>query len=259
MPVDGRGRNMAVDHKVAFVTGANRGIGLATAEELGELGITVILGARDYGKGLVAAQNLRDVGIDAHAIECDVTNSEHHRRVFRFLEEHFGKLDILVNNAAVQLDPASPDQQHPNTTSSTPIELLRKTIETNFFSVVGLTQTLLPLIHKSSSGRIVNVTSLLGSLTLLADPESPVAPYRYFAYGTSKTALNAFTLYLADELRGSNIKVNAAEPGWVKTEMGGSLAELDARDGAKTSAWLATVTDDGPTGGYFHLKNTIPW
>ena len=137
--------------------------------------------------------------------------------------------------------------------------VLRETFDTNFFAVVALTQTLLPLIRKATAGRIVNLSSLHGSLTLHSDPKSPIYDTKAFAYGASKTALNAFTVHLAAELRDTRIKVNSAAPGWVKTEMGGDGAPLELSQGGKTSVQLATLPDDGPTGGYFHLGEALPW
>jgi NAD(P)-dependent dehydrogenase (short-subunit alcohol dehydrogenase family) len=139
------------------------------------------------------------------------------------------------------------------------MDLLHKVFETNFFSVVALTQTLLPLIRKSPAGRIVNLSSILGSLTLQANPDSPIYHAKSFAYDASKTALNAFTIHLAYELRDTNIKVNSAHPGWVKTDMGGEQAPMELSEGGKTSAALALLKDDGPTGGYFHLGDPLPW
>jgi NAD(P)-dependent dehydrogenase (short-subunit alcohol dehydrogenase family) len=139
------------------------------------------------------------------------------------------------------------------------MDLLRQTFETNFFAVVALTQTLLPLIRKSPAGRIVNLSSVLGSLTLHAEPSSGIYASKAFAYDASKTALNAFTVHLAQELRNTKIKVNSAHPGWVKTDMGGADAPLDVVTGAQTSIQLATLPDDGPTGGYFHMGQTLPW
>ena len=136
-----------------------------------------------------------------------------------------------------------------------PMALLRKVFETNFFAQVALTEALLPLIRKSPAGRIVNLSSILGSLTLHADPKSPIYHAKSFAYDASKTALNAFTVHLAYELRDTKIKVNSAHPGWVKTDMGGPEAPMELSEGGKTSAALATLPDDGPTGGYFHLGN----
>src|SRR5262249_13956309 len=146
-----------------------------------------------------------------------------------------------------------------NTTSTVTPDVLRRTFETNFFAVVALTQALLPLIRKAPAGRIVNLSSVLGSLTLHADPSSDIYAMKAFAYDASKTALNAFTVHLAQELRGTAIKVNSAHPGWVKTDMGGSAAPLEVSEGGKTSVQLASLPDDGPTGGYFHLRQPLPW
>jgi NAD(P)-dependent dehydrogenase (short-subunit alcohol dehydrogenase family) len=177
-----------------------------------------------------------------------------------FLDATFGKLDILVNNAGVLLDEADLEGSTGfNTTSTVTLEILRKTFDTNFFAVVALTQTLLPLIRKSSAGRIVNLSSILASLTLHADPKSPIYNMKGFAYDASKTALNAFTVHLAQELHNTPIKVNSAHPGWVKTEMGGSAAPMEVSEGGKTSVQLATLPDDGPTGGFFHLGEPLPW
>jgi NAD(P)-dependent dehydrogenase (short-subunit alcohol dehydrogenase family) len=139
------------------------------------------------------------------------------------------------------------------------MKILRETFETNFFGTVALTQRLLPLIRKSTAGRIVNVSSIMGSLTLHSDPTSSIYPHKVFAYDSSKTALNAFTVHLAHELRDTPIKVNSAHPGWVKTDLGGAGADLDVSEGGKTSAWLATLPANGPTGGYFHLGQPLPW
>ncbi|MGC1171211.1 MAG: SDR family NAD(P)-dependent oxidoreductase, partial [Candidatus Acidiferrales bacterium] len=144
-------------------------------------------------------------------------------------------------------------------TSQLSPEKLRQTFETNFFQPIALTQTLLPQIRKSPAGRIVNLSSLLGSLTLHSDPESRIYDRKAFAYDSSKTAINAFTVHLAQELRETPIKVNSAHPGWVKTAMGGPMAPMELSEGGKTSAQLATLGEDGPTGGFFHLGEVVPW
>ncbi|HEX4589103.1 MAG TPA: SDR family NAD(P)-dependent oxidoreductase, partial [Gemmataceae bacterium] len=193
-------------------------------------------------------------------IRFDVTRPEDHLAAARHFGDRHGKLDILVNNAGIWLEKV--DLSAPggfNTTSTVTPEILRETFETNFFAVVELTRTLLPLIRKSSAGRIVNLSSILGSQTLHADPKSPVYSGKPFAYDASKAALNAFTIHLAHELRETKIKVNSVHPGWVKTEMGGSAAPMEVADGAKTSVQMATLPDDGPTGGYFHLGKPMPW
>ena len=252
---------MATQDKVAFITGANKGIGLETARGLGRSGIAVVIGSRDEANGREAADMLRAEGVEkVEAVRFDVTRPEDHREVARHLEERYGKLDILVNNAGVMLDEADMEGQGGfNTTSTATPEVLRRTFETNFFAAVALTQTLLPLIRKSPAGRIVNLSSILGSLTLHSDPESPIYGMKGFAYDASKTALNAFTVHLAHELRDTPIKVNSAHPGWVKTDMGGSAAPMEVSEGGKTSVQLATLPDDGPTGGFFHLGEPLPW
>lgn len=240
--------------KVALISGANKGIGLETARQLGQLGITVLLGSRDTAKGEAAAAELRGKGLDARAVKLDVDSPGDFIAVAAMIEKEFGRLDILVNNAGIMIDSRSA-----NETSKTSAEVLRKTFDTNFFAVVGLTQALLPLLQKSDAGRIVNLSSILGSNTLHATPGSPVYNAKTFAYDASKAALNSFTIHLAHELRNSKIKVNSAHPGWVKTEMGGEGAMLEIEDGAKTSVELATLSEDGPNGGYFHLGKALPW
>jgi NAD(P)-dependent dehydrogenase (short-subunit alcohol dehydrogenase family) len=164
----------------------------------------------------------------------------------------------LVNNAGVELEGTDFGTSF-NTTSTVALEILRRTFETNFFSVVALTQALLPLIRKAPAGRIVNVSSVLGSLTLHSDHSSGIYDKKAFAYDASKTAINAFTVHLAQELLGTKIKVNSAHPGWVQTELGGTAAPLNLSEGGKTSVQLATLPDDGPSGGYFHLGEPLPW
>ena len=240
--------------KVALITGANRGIGMETARQLGALGITVLVGARELKKGEAIAAELKREGIDARAIKLDVVDAGDRKAAAEAIERDFGRLDILVNNAAINLDQGASLE-----TSTTPAKILRDTFDTNFFAVVELTQTLLPLIRKSNAGRIVNVSSGQGSLTLLAPKGSPIYATKTFSYDASKSALNSFTLHLAHELQGTHIKVNSIHPGWVRTDMGGPRAPLGLVDGAKTSVRLATLPDDGPTGGYFHMGETLPW
>jgi NAD(P)-dependent dehydrogenase (short-subunit alcohol dehydrogenase family) len=240
--------------KVALITGANKGIGLETARQLGKLGVTVLVGARDLARGEQAVEVLRGAGIDARAVKLDVASEADRAAVAKLIEKDYGRLDILINNAAVMLD-----RRMKNATSTTSAKDLRDTFDTNFFAVVALTQELLPLLRKSEAGRIVNLTSILGSLTLHATKGSPIYDAKTFAYDASKTAINAFTIHLAHELQDTKIKVNSAHPGWVKTEMGGDGAMMEIVDGAKTSVKLATLPEDGPTGGYFHMDETLPW
>ena len=242
-------------NKVAFITGANRGIGFETARRLGELGITVVVGARDVAKGQAAVKQLETFGVKAEHIIYDANKSDSAAAAYAYLEKNFGKLDILVNNAGMA------DEQlfGKENASSVSADVLKQTFQTNFFDVIALTQTLLPLIKKATAGSIVNLSSILGSLTLHSMPKSPIDPAKAFAYNASKTALNAYTVHLAHELRDTPIKVNSAHPGWVKTELGGSSAPMEIADSYKTSVYLATLDENGPNGGFFHETSPLPW
>jgi NAD(P)-dependent dehydrogenase (short-subunit alcohol dehydrogenase family) len=246
---------MAAEKKVAFITGGNRGIGLETARQLGKQGVKVVIGSRDLEKGKAAAEKLRADGADVEAIRFDITKRADYQEAYNYFDKNFGRLDILINNAGISKETVG----GPNNASSASRELLRETFDTNFFGTVELTQTLLPLIRKAPEGRIVNLSSSLGSLTLHSDPKSPIYPAKVLAYNASKTALNAFTVHLAHELRDTKIKVNSAHPGWVKTEMGTDAAPMEIPDGAKTSVQLALLSANGPTGGYFHMGEALPW
>ncbi len=243
-----------MNNKIALVTGANKGIGFETARQLGKQGMTVLLGARDTKKGEHAAARLRDEGLDAQAIALDVSNSQSIRDAAARVEREFGRLDVLVNNAGVMLDAKNkkPSEQS--------LETWRKTFDTNFFGLIETTNAFLPLLRKSDAGRIVNLSSNLGSIEYHATPGSPVyESKRTPAYNVSKSAVNAYTVQLAYELKDSKIKVNAAYPGWVKTEMGGEGATMELEEGAKTSVALATLGEDGPNGAYLHLGEPLPW
>lgn len=241
--------------KVAFITGANRGIGLETAKTLGTLGITVVIGSRDLTKGIAAAEQLQKQGINAETIRFDADNAVDIQNAYDYFDKRFGKLDILVNNAGIIKEQIVGK----NSSSSVSADSLQETFATNLFSVVALTQKLLPLIQKAPAGRIVNLSSILASLTLHSMPNSPIGPAKSFAYNASKTALNAFTVHLAEELKNTKIKVNSAHPGWVKTELGGPMAPMEVADSSKTTVELATLDDNGPTGGFFHAGEPLPW
>ena len=245
---------MAQDNKIALITGANRGIGLETAKQLGELGITVVVGARKLSAAEDTAAALKSAGIDAYAVQLDVVNDADRKAAAAFIAEKFGKLDILINNAGV----GSVDG-FVSVVSQTKDEELQRIFATNLFAVVATTRELLPLIRKSEAGRIVNLSSILGSNTLHADPNSPIADFKSFAYDASKSALNAYTIHLAWELKDTPIKVNAAHPGWVKTEMGTDAAPMEIPEGAKTSVALALLDADGPNGRFIHLGSELPW
>ena len=246
---------MATASKVAFITGGNRGIGLETARQLGKQGVKVVIGSRDAEKGQAAAEKLRAEGADVDAIRFDITRPDDYQEAYSYFDKNFGRLDILINNAGVSKETFGA----PNNAGAVSQAILRETFETNFFGTIELTQVLLPLIKKAPEGRIVNLSSILGSLTLHSDPKSPIYAAKTLAYNASKTALNAFTVHLAHELQNSKVKVNSAHPGWVKTEMGTDAAPMEIPDGAKTSVQLALLPATGPTGGYFHMGEVLPW
>ncbi len=247
-----------MSQKIAFITGGNRGLGFQTALELKNAGAKVVIGSRDQAKGEQAVAKLRAAGVDADVLRFDITKPADAKVAFDYFNSKYGQLDILVNNAAIA-GGSFPGTGPEHSASEVPLELLRKIFDTNFFAQVALTDALLPLLKKSPAGRIVNLSSIIGSLTLHADPTSPIYDAKSFAYDASKTALNAFTIHLAWDLRDTKIKVNSAHPGWVKTDMGGPNAPMELSEGGKTSAALATLPDDGPTGGFFHLGQPLPW
>ncbi len=243
--------------KIAFITGGNRGLGFQTALDLKD-SAKVVIGSRDLAQGEAAVEKLRDAGAEAEVLQFDLTDPASHRAAYDLFAAKYGRLDILINNAGVAAG-SFPGTGPEHRAADVPLEILRRVFETNFFSTVALTQTLLPLIRKSAAGRIVNLSSILGSLTLHADPNSPIYNAKSFAYDASKSALNAFTIHLAYELRDTKIKVNSAHPGWVKTDMGGPQAPMELSEGSKTAVALATLPDDGPSGGYFHMGKPLPW
>jgi NAD(P)-dependent dehydrogenase (short-subunit alcohol dehydrogenase family) len=249
------GMKMAANKKVAFITGGNRGIGLETARQLGKQDVKVVIGSRDLQKGKAVAVELRADGADVEAIRFDITKSSDFKEAYDHFDKTFGKLDILINNAGAMKEAMGAA----NNASAVSPAVLRETFETNFFGTIELTQALLPLLKKAPAGRIVNLSSVLGSLALHSDPKSFIYEAKTLAYDASKTALNAFTVHLAHELRSTKIKVNSAHPGWVKTEMGTDAAPMEIPDGAKTSVALALLATDGPTGGFFHMGETLPW
>jgi NAD(P)-dependent dehydrogenase (short-subunit alcohol dehydrogenase family) len=214
----------------------------------------VVLAARDEAKGAAAAEKLKSEGLDARFLKLDVTNKKDYAGAVEYLEKNFGKLDILINNAGISADGLAGTN-----VSATTEQSLRSTFETNFFAPIALTQALLPLLKKSEAARIVNMSSILGSQTLHADPKSPIYDFKALSYDASKAALNSFTIHLAHELKDTKIKVNSAHPGWVKTDMGTDAAPMELPEGGKTGVALAVLDEAGPSGGFFHLGQTLPW
>jgi NAD(P)-dependent dehydrogenase (short-subunit alcohol dehydrogenase family) len=236
--------------KIALITGANKGLGFEISRQLARLGIKVVMGIRDAVRGEVAVNQLLSEGLDVEFKCLDVTDVESIEAIRSYIAKTYGKLDILINNAGVCLDSGQKS-------SEVSLEVIRQTLETNFIGAVAMTQALLPLIHKSEAGRIVNMSSGRGSLTHHSDPNCHYA--KTLAYNSSKTALNSFTVMLAAELKDTAIKVNSADPDWCRTDMGTEAATHSAKEGADTPVWLATLSAEGSTGGFFNSRNPVPW
>ncbi|MGW0249124.1 SDR family NAD(P)-dependent oxidoreductase [Nocardia goodfellowii] len=247
--------------KVALVTGANKGIGRGAAEQLAALGMTVLVGARDPQRGADAAAAIRAIGGDAHAVTLDVTDPVTIAAVAEQVEQRFGRLDVLINNAGItgsgQVDPDKAFDQVPSTVD---LDVVRKVFETNVFGVIAVTNALLPLLRRSAAARIVNVASHAASVTLFSDPNGPFAELLpSAAYTPSKTALTALTVQYANELRKDGILVNAAAPGFVDTDSNNHTGFLTVAQGAAVLVRLATLGADGPTGGFFSEDGPLPW
>lgn len=242
---------MTQQPKVALVTGGNKGIGLEICRQLGRLECTVLLGSRDLARGEEAAQQLRAENLEVHAVPVDATKPATFAKLRDRIASDHGRLDILINNAGIGLD-------WEYTADNMPVQMLRETFEVNFFGVVELTQVLLPLILKSPAGRIVNQSSMLGSLAIHADPGSKLENIKPLAYNSSKAALNAFTIHLAAALKDTPVKVNSAHPGSVLTDLNPE-GSLTVEEGARTAVELATLPADGPTRGFFYMGKPVPW
>jgi NAD(P)-dependent dehydrogenase (short-subunit alcohol dehydrogenase family) len=238
--------------KIALVTGANKGIGFEISQQLANRKIKVLIGARDEEKGMDARNRLRRDGCDAHYINIDVKNPSSIKSSIEHIDTKFKRLDILVNNAGILIDPQLNYLE-------LDLDTLNQTLVTNALGQMLLSQASVPLMKRNNFGRIVNMSSTLGSLTDMANPDSDYAGILAPAYRLSKTLLNGLTILLANEVRGTNILVNSACPGWVRTDMGGNEAPLSPVQGAETPVWLATLPDNGPTGGFFREKQPITW
>lgn len=238
--------------RVALVTGANRGIGFEIAKQLARENLTVIMGGRDGEKGLEARDRLAEHGLNVHFSLLDVTDATSIQSAVGRIVDTFGRLDVLVNNAGIMIDGRTG-------TLELGLDLLRDTLETNAFGPLRLSQACIPVMRRNGYGRIVNLSSTLGSLNEILNPDAGTAAVSVPAYRLSKALLNAITALLAKELRGSPILVNSVCPGWVRTDMGGPRAPDSPAQAADTPVWLATLPDDGPTGGFFRERQPIDW
>ena len=232
------------DQKIAVVTGGNKGIGFGICRSLARQGVQTILTARDVSKGEIAKKQLKKEGLEIMFHPLDVTDRDSIDSLAGFLAEEFGRLDILINNAAIRKDVGMQGMD-------VPVEIVREMMETNLYGPLMMCQALAPLLKKSAAGKIVNVSSGMGSLAGMGGG-SP-------AYRITKTALNAMTKVLASEFQGTGVLVNCCHPGWVRTDMGGRGASKSIDEGADTPVWLALLPKDGPTGGYFQDRKPMPW
>ena len=238
--------------KVALVTGANKGIGFELARQLGRRGMSVLLGARNTQLGEDAAQKLTSEGLDAHALHIDLNQLETIHQAAKQIETEYGQLDVLINNAGI----ADPADGPPSTAN---LEAVRRVFDTNLFGTLAVTQAMLPLVRRAPAGRIVNVSSGLGSLALNGDPAWEFAQVKRLGYNSSKAALNMLTVQLAYELRDTKIKVNSANPGFTATDLNGHRGYQTVEEGAMEALRLALLDENGPTGGVFNRNGVDPW
>jgi len=237
---------MKNQNRVAVVTGANRGIGREVCRQLARQGLVVVLTSRDQDKGLKTAADFQKQELPVRFHPLDVTSASSIRALASFIEREFGRCDILVNNAGI-----FPDDYESSSILHSDLQTIRTAMETNVYGPILMCQALIPLMKKNNYGRIVNFSSGMGQLSDM-NGGSP-------GYRISKTAVNAVTRIVHDEIQGQNILVNSMCPGWVKTDMGGPGAPKSVEDGADTAVWLATLPDGGPSGKFFRERKEIPW
>ena len=236
---------------IALITGSTKGIGEQVARQLAEKGVTVLLGARHLERGEALAAELRSSGLHARAIELDVADDASIARAASSIENDFDRLDILVNNAGTAGDEGANAAPSATTRSG-----MRQIFETNAFGVVAVTNAVLPLLRRSRGARIVNVSSEVASLATITDPSSGMYGMHDLAYPASKSVVNVITTMYAKELRETPIKVNAAIPGYVQTDLNGGAGMITAAQGALPIVALALLPDDGPTGGFWGALST---
>ncbi len=236
--------------KIALITGANKGIGLETARQLArDHGFTVLIGARDEGRGNEAVNELKGAGLDAHLLIIDPTDADSIAKAAARVEADYGHLDVLINNAGTGADGDNP---------LVDVAAMREVYELNVFGLHAVTLAFWPLLEQSEAARLVNVSSMLGSLTRNADFDGPMGASKGLAYNSSKAAVNMMTLGYAYKWKDTPHRANTIHPGNVKTDLNPG-GELDVQEGAKTSVALATIPDDGPNGEFFHLGENLPW
>jgi NAD(P)-dependent dehydrogenase (short-subunit alcohol dehydrogenase family) len=232
------------EQQIALVTGGNRGIGLEICRQLAKLGIRVILGSRDAAKGLAVAAELNAARLPVETRELDVASDESIQECMNWIRRDLGRLDILVNNAGIMVEEGDADPERE-------IQTIRDTMQTNVYGPLLLSRLAIPIMKSRRYGRIVNLSSGMGSLAEMGPG--------YIAYRMSKAGINVVTRVLAAETQGLGILINSVDPGWVQTSMGGAGASRTVQKGAETAVWLATLPDSGPTGGFFRDRKSIAW
>jgi NAD(P)-dependent dehydrogenase (short-subunit alcohol dehydrogenase family) len=242
---------METTTRTALVTGANRGLGLETCRQLARHGLRVVLTSREDASGLAAAELLAREGLQVLHQRLDVTLADDVARVADLVTRELGRLDVLVNNAGVLFDRSRPDDPDATSVFKARVDTLRDSMEVNLYGALRLCQAFVPAMVRRGYGRVVNVSTGMAQLTEMNG--------RWPGYRTSKAALNALTRIVADEVQGRGVLVNSACPGWVRTDMGGPRAPRGVEEGADTIVWLATLPDDGPSGGFFRDRQQIAW
>ena len=243
---------MTATRRIALVTGANKGIGLEIARQLAQVGVRVLIGARDAARGEAAVKDLSSQGLLATLIQLDLVNEASIAAAAATISDQHGRLDILVNNAGI----VAGDDGVPSRAS---LQAVRRVFETNFFGTLALTQAMLPLLRKSTAARIVNLSSALGSLAGNGDPSSPYYSARLMGYNASKAALNMLTIQLSEEFRGSPHVVNSVSPGYVKTDLTGNRGFLTPEQAAQVPVKFALLADDAVSGRFVKADGEIAW
>jgi len=240
-----------IDKRLAVITGGNRGLGYETCRQLGQLGHKILLASRDPVAGRDSASQLAGEGVDVDFIVLDVTDPVSIAALGNVLRSKYGRCDVLINNAGAILDPEDPEDPDVSGVLHAHADTIRRSMEVNLYGPMRLIQEVIPVMHEHWYGRIVNVSTTMASFAEMGRG--------WPGYRLSKVALNALTRIVAAELEGTNIKVNAADPGWVRTAMGGEHATRSPQLGAITQVRLATLPDDGPSGAFFRDREVIPW
>lgn len=241
-----------MNKKLTLITGANRGMGFELAKELGLKGQHVLVGSRRFDDGAQAVASLEKLGITAEVLVIDVANSESIKQAAASVASQHGYLDILINNAGIALD----NYEKP---SMLAVETIRKDFDVNFFGLIEVTQAMLPLLKKSNAAKILNISSAVGSLTKASDPTTSIYQHSAVGYQASKTAVNMFTVDLANELSGSSVTVNAVNPGWVATTFAGGGGDKSAAEGVARTVELATSADNTINGTFSDMDGIVPW